>query len=79
MVPGATSPIKERQRQWVLRVFNKKYGINYGGGGGERKMRRTCNAARVTGGILTLAPFAHEAVNAVHIDDLTAVGPIYSW
>lgn len=63
----------------MLRVFNKKYGINYGGGGGERKMRRTCNAARVTGGILTLAPFAHEAVNAVHIDDLTAVGPIYSW
>jgi len=38
MVPGATSPIKERQRQWVLRVFNKKYGINYGGGGGELAM-----------------------------------------
>lgn len=33
MVPGATSPIKETQRQRVLRVFNKKYGINYGEGG----------------------------------------------
>lgn len=77
MVPGATSPIKETQRQRVLRVFNKKYGINYGGRG-ESKMR-AWDAARVTSfAILTLARFAREAVNTLHIDDLTGVGLIYS-
>lgn len=60
----------------MLRVFNKKYGINYGGRG-ESKIR-TCNAARVTSAILTLARFAHKAVNTLHIDDLTGVGLIYS-
>lgn len=60
----------------MLRVFNKKYGINYGGRG-ESKMR-TCDAARVTSAISVLARFAHEAVNTLHIDDLTGVGLIYS-
>ncbi len=46
MAPGATSPIKETQRLWVLRVFIKKNDINYGGGG-ECEMK-TCNAVRVT-------------------------------
>lgn len=61
----------------MLRVFNKKYGINYGGRG-ESKIRRTCVAARVTSAILMLARFAHKAVNTLHIDDLTGVGPFYS-